>query len=106
MQIAIEIPEETYQDVLKNGFIYDEDNEVVTYAIKNGIPHESVTEFADRCRECGKRYVKRQTGHWTKDDITERSKSAYKHKCDRCGAYHRAMYDYCPSCGAKMEEQK
>lgn len=47
-----------------------------------------------------------KTGHWIKDDITERSKSAYKHKCDRCGAYHRAMYDYCPSCGAKMEEQK
>lgn len=45
-----------------------------------------------------------KTGHWIKDDITERSKSAYKHKCDRCGAYHRAMYDYCPSCGAKMFE--
>lgn len=45
-----------------------------------------------------------KTGHWIKDDITERSKSAYKHKCDRCGAYHRAMYDYCPSCGAKMVE--
>ena len=45
-----------------------------------------------------------KTGHWIEDDITERSKSAYKHKCDRCGAYHRAMYDYCPSCGAKMFE--
>ena len=45
-----------------------------------------------------------KTGHWIKDDITERSKSAYKHKCDRCGAYHRAMYDYCPSCGARMFE--
>ena len=47
---------------------------------------------------------KQRTGHWIKDDITERSKSEYKHKCDRCGAYHRAMYDYCPSCGAKMQE--
>ena len=47
-----------------------------------------------------------KTGHWIKDDITERSKSAYKHKCDRCGAYHRAMYDYCPSCGAKMAESE
>ena len=45
------------------------------------------------------------TGHWIKDDITERSKVEYKHKCDRCGAYHRAMYDYCPSCGAKMESE-
>ena len=47
---------------------------------------------------------KQRTGHWIKDDITERSKGAYKHKCDRCGAYHRTMYDYCPSCGAKMIE--
>jgi len=47
-----------------------------------------------------------KTGHWIKDDITERSKSAYKHKCDRCGAYHRAMYDYCPSCGARMIESE
>ena len=45
-----------------------------------------------------------KVGRWIKDDITERSKSAYKHKCDRCGAYHRAMYDYCPSCGARMFE--
>lgn len=44
-----------------------------------------------------------KTGHWIKDEITERSKVAYKHKCDLCGAYHRAMYDYCPSCGAKMQ---
>lgn len=27
-------------------------------AVKNGIPHETVTEFADRCRECGARYGK------------------------------------------------
>lgn len=26
-------------------------------AIKNGIPHETVTEFADRCRECGRERV-------------------------------------------------
>ena len=54
MQIVIDVPEETYQDILKNGFMYDEDNEVVTHAIKNGTPHETVTEFADRCRECGR----------------------------------------------------
>ena len=54
MQKVIDVPEETYQDILKNGFMYDEDNEVVTHAIKNGTPHETVTEFADRCRECGR----------------------------------------------------
>lgn len=57
MQIVIDVPEETYQDILKNGFIYDEDNEVITHAIKNGTPHETVTEFADRCRECGRERV-------------------------------------------------
>jgi len=26
-------------------------------AVRNGIPHETVTEFADRCRECGREKV-------------------------------------------------
>ena len=43
-----------------------------------------------------------KTGHWIKDEITERARVEYKHKCNLCGAYHRAMYNYCPSCGAKM----
>lgn len=38
MKIVIKIPEDTYKDIIKNGFIYDEDNEVVTHAIKNGTP--------------------------------------------------------------------
>jgi hypothetical protein len=38
MQIVIDIPEEIYKDIVKNGFIYDEDNEIVTHVIKNGIP--------------------------------------------------------------------
>jgi len=38
MELVIKIPEDTYKDIIKNGFIYDEDNEIVTYAIKNGTP--------------------------------------------------------------------
>ena len=38
IELVIKIPEETYRDIIENGFIYDEDNEVVTYAIKNGTP--------------------------------------------------------------------
>lgn len=57
IQVVIDIPKEIYQDILKNGFIYDEDNEVITHAIKNGTSHETVTEFADRCRECGRERV-------------------------------------------------
>ena len=50
-------------------------------------------------RDCEK-----PSGEWVKDEITERSKGEYQYKCNQCGCYHRAMYDYCPSCGAKMGE--
>ena len=26
----------------------------------------------------------------------------YKYHCSECGAYHSAMYDFCPTCGADM----
>ena len=79
----------------------------IEFILTHGMGEKKSFEFI-------KKYVEKQhsvtpkqkMGHWIKDDITERSKSAYKHKCDRCGAYHRAMYDYCPSCGAKMEESE
>jgi len=35
-EIVINVPEEIYQDVIKNGFIYDEDGEVISHAIING----------------------------------------------------------------------
>ena len=37
MQIVIDILEDTYKNIIKNGFIYDEDNEVDSNEIKNGI---------------------------------------------------------------------
>lgn len=49
MKLIIDIPDEMYQNVLNGtycGTLYKE--------LKNGIPQETVTEFADRCRECGK----------------------------------------------------
>ena len=65
--------------------------------------HETVTEFADRCRECGKM----KKGKWINNihDIPI---------CDQCGymtPYDRAIDDYeygnyCPNCGAKMQEVK
>ena len=48
----------------------------------------------------------RKTGKWVKDERTERLKGAYRYKCDNCEAYHRARYDFCPSCGADMREDK
>ena len=42
VKLIIEISKETYQDVVKNGFIYDEDNEDISHAIKNGTPLDDV----------------------------------------------------------------
>ena len=38
VELVIEIPNETYQDVIKNGFIYAEDSEVISHEIINGTP--------------------------------------------------------------------
>lgn len=40
-------------------------------------------------------------GHWkTAYALTE-----YRYRCSECFANHRARYDYCPSCGARMERE-
>ena len=41
----------------------------------------------------------RKTGKWT---IYDRHTMLYQYICSECGAYHRAMYDFCPTCGAEM----
>ena len=38
VELIIKIPKETYKDIIENGFIYDEDNEYIAKAIKNGTP--------------------------------------------------------------------
>ena len=75
---------------------------------------ESVTEFADRCKECGARYGKLleqvpKIGHWTKHTTLNNS---YYYDCSLCGciAPHTDTADrtlwklskFCPDCGAKM----
>lgn len=39
-------------------------------------------------------------GLWT---IEDRHAATYPYCCSNCTAHHRARYDYCPSCGAKMD---
>ena len=39
-------------------------------------------------------------GKWTHEDCHAMT---YKYCCSNCNAHHRAMYNYCPSCGARME---
>jgi hypothetical protein len=55
MQLIIEIPEQMYLNAKKDTLC---GADILVKAIKNGIPHETVTEFADRCRECGAKYGK------------------------------------------------
>jgi len=58
---------------------------------------ETVTEFADRCRECGKM----RKGHW----IWNFDKGYCK--CSECGiGMGHKEFDYCPNCGAKMQESE
>jgi len=58
---------------------------------------ETVTEFADRCRECGKM----RKGHW----IWNFDKGYCK--CSKCGiGMGHKEFDYCPNCGAKMQESE
>ena len=54
MKLTIDIPEKIYlnakEDLLCGG-------DILVKAIKNGTPHETITEFADRCKECGREKV-------------------------------------------------
>lgn len=70
---------------------------------------ETVTEFADRCRECGARYGKlleQKSGKWV-DTNTQDSMTGKVFKCDKCGEdfIKDYNYNYCPNCGAKMESE-
>lgn len=62
---------------------------------------ESVTEFADRCRECGAKYgklLKQKSGKW----IEHFDESGKWYECDQCHTDWGGSFNYCPNCGAKM----
>ena len=69
---------------------------------------ETVTEFADRCRECGKM----RKGHWIYDETVE------NWRCSKCNETPKTMgyvgtadfmaehFKFCNHCGAKMESEE
>lgn len=65
---------------------------------------ETVTEFADRCRECGAKHG--ELGHWISIVVNGR----HKIKCNKCDytepEYATHIRNYCPYCGTKMVEQE
>lgn len=68
---------------------------------------ETVTEFADRCRECGSilgKRINQKTGHWVK--ITPYPLQMHDYKCSEC--CHETddnTENYCSECGARMMEK-
>jgi hypothetical protein len=54
MKLVIDIPEQMYLNSKKDMLC---GADILVSAIKNGTPYETVTEFADRCRECGREKV-------------------------------------------------
>ena len=42
----------------------------------------------------------RPQGEWKQNVFRS---DIYRYECSNCKAHHRARYDYCPSCGARMK---
>ncbi len=100
MRLVIEIPDGYDLTMIQNGSIASKQ---ILNAVKNGIPinpQETVTEFADRCRECGKQ----KRGHWI---LTDAEEEIYCHVaiCSVCGreSINEGVDEYCSCCGARME---
>lgn len=64
----------------------------------------TVTDFADRCRECGAEYgkilesMKPKGGHW--------ASSSNGWMCSNCRKDAPHEFDFCPNCGADMRETR
>lgn len=54
----------------------------------------TVTDFADKCRECGKQ----KKGKWV-----NKEKIMFP-ICSKCGLTSVEKYSFCPNCGVRMEE--
>ena len=54
IELVIKIPEEMKEEI-DNGIIHFDGR--LRQAVINGTPYETVTKFADRCRECGREKI-------------------------------------------------
>ena len=56
----------------------------------------SEKDFMELCR---REEPERTTGVWSSNLYS----GIFRYNCSECNATHRARYDFCPSCGAKMK---
>ena len=61
-------------------------------------PINILTEVRDRIEAIPS--ADRPQGEWTQNVFRS---DIYRYECSNCKAHHRARYDYCPSCGARMK---
>lgn len=102
IELVIKIPERIWVEISNGEYCGILDNRIYN-AIKDGIPHETVTEFADRCRECGAKYgklLKQKSGKW----IEHFDESGKWYECNKCHTDWGGSFNYCPNCGRKMQE--
>ena len=60
----------------------------------------TVQDFADKCRECGKM----RKGHWIVGSDTDiKGETVYWFTCSECKSDRGQHTNYCPDCGAKMD---
>ena len=84
---------------------YRTESEVIRNAEYKSQEPETVTEFADRCRECGAKYGKllkqaQKTGYWIDKDGQSSA------VCSCCNKNNVLYGDFCKWCGAKMESKE
>ena len=99
--------------------VYVEDIEGLPSVTAKGV---TITDFADKCRECGniKSSITPQqkvTGSWVEKQVVDNEEVEIEQwqsaRCSKCDKYHTTPYSYyfddykyCPNCGARMEADK
>ena len=65
----------------------------------------NILEAVDRIMDLPSVAQKPKTGYWKRISIDKYSEHAkYWYRCDRCDKDNLGNTDYCPNCGAKMED--